>query len=171
MTEYESCSNCSEEVTTDSDFCPHCGALFRNAGEVFCENHPDNEASGVCIICRKLVCHDCSVESGHRMFCSDHNGIEVRQDWAGVFQSTDINEAELVKSFLLSEKFTVQVQNFNSIGFVWDGGGDSSISRSALSKPAKVFVPIPEYIAAAEAVRQWNDSAAGETGGSESSPQ
>jgi hypothetical protein len=88
----------------------------------------------------------------------------VQQDWARIFQSTDINEAELVKSILQSGGFTVQVQNFNSIGFVWDGGGDSSLSRSALSKPAKVFVPIPEYLRARDTVREWTSGDAGQEG-------
>ncbi len=52
----------------------------------------------------------------------------------------------------------VQVQNFNSIGFVWDGGGDSPISRSNINKPAKVFVPIPEYLEAVKVVEEWRSS-------------
>jgi hypothetical protein len=82
--------------------------------------------------------------------------VEVQQDWARIFQSSDINEAGLVRSVLQSACFTVQVQNFSSIGFVWDGGGDSSLSRSALSKPAKVLVPIPEYIDAVKTLQEWN---------------
>jgi hypothetical protein len=72
-----------------------------------------------------------------------------------IFQSTDINEAELAKSFLQSASFRLQLQNFNSIGYVWDGGGDSALSRSALSKPAKIFVPIPEYLEGVKAFREW----------------
>jgi hypothetical protein len=130
-----------------------------------CEAHPSNEAAGVCIICRRLVCDECGSQIHHRTFCREHKGIEVQQDWARIFQSTDINEAELVKSVLTSGGFTIQVQNFNSIGFVWDGGGDSSLSRSALSKPAKIFVPIPEYLRAREAVQDWTfgSAAHGET--------
>lgn len=155
MPEYKNCTNCDGEVTPDSDFCPHCGVLFENAGTVVCERHPDRKAVSVCIICRVLVCEHCKASAGNRTFCSDHKGIEVQQDWANVFQSTDINDAELVKSLLEAAEFHIQVQNFNPIGFVWDGGGDSSLSRSALSKPAKIFVPIPEYLEALEAVNEW----------------
>jgi hypothetical protein len=52
----------------------------------------------------------------------------------------------------------VQVQNFNSVGFIWDGGGDSPISRSNINKPAKVFVPIPEYLDAMEEIVEWKSS-------------
>jgi hypothetical protein len=93
------------------------------------------------------------------VFCLEHKEIEVQQDWAIVFKSTDINDSELVKSFLETNGFKVLVQDFTPIGYVWDGGGDSSLSRSALRKPAKVFVPIPEYLKAAEAVREWKSGA------------
>ena len=120
-----------------------------------CDLHPGKTAFGVCIICRKLICEECGKKVRGRMVCADHSKIEVQQDWAKVFQSSDINESGLVKSFLESNGFKVLGQNFAPIGYVWDGGGDSALSRSAISKPAKVFVPIPEYIKALEALREW----------------
>lgn len=77
-----------------------------------------------------------------------------------VFKSTDINESEFAKSFLESNGFKVLVQNFTPMGYAWDGGGDSPLSRSNLNKPAKVFVPIPEYVKAEEAVREWKSGSA-----------
>jgi RNA polymerase subunit RPABC4/transcription elongation factor Spt4 len=155
MPEYDICKHCGGEVTKDSDFCPHCGVLFTESESVFCETHQDRRANGVCIICRKLVCEKCGSRVHRRMFCTEHKDVEVQQDWALIFESTDINEAELAKSFLQSASFHMQLQSFNSIGFVWDGGGDSALSRSALSKPAKIFVPIPEYLAALKAFQEW----------------
>ena len=52
----------------------------------------------------------------------------------------------------------MQVQNFNAVGFIWDGGGDSPISRSNINKPAKVFVPIPEYLDAVKEIVEWKSS-------------
>jgi len=156
--QYDHCSNCGEEVTWDSDFCPHCGVIFEAAGGVKCDDHPERAAGGICIICRKLVCNKCGVRKHGRTFCREHKEIEVQQDWARIFQSTDINDAELVKSVLQEAGYTVQVQNFSSIGFIWEGGGDSSLSRSALSKPAKIFVPIPEYLNASKVLQAWKDS-------------
>ena len=155
MPEYEKCGNCGDEVTADSDFCPHCGVLFTESEKVFCDTHQDHPANGICIICRKLVCERCGARVHRRTFCLEHRDVEVQQDWALVYESTDINEAELAKSFLSSASFRLQVQNFNSIGYVWDGGGDSALSRSALSKPAKIFVPIPEYLDARKAFQEW----------------
>jgi hypothetical protein len=158
MSEYKNCHYCKNEVTEDSDFCPHCGVLFAEAGSVRCDLHPLEPGTGVCIICRKLCCEECGAKVRGRFFCSAHRKVKVEEDWAEVFRSTDIAEAELVKSVLESSGQKVLVQNFNSIGFVWDGGGDSSISRSNINKPAKVFVPIPEYVNAVQFVEEWKSS-------------
>ncbi len=158
MSEYTHCPNCSEEVTTDSDFCPHCGLIFEEAGAVVCDTDAGQKAIGVCIICRKVVCERCGVGVNGRCFCLDHQHVEVQQDWAMVFESTEIAEAELVKSVLESTGHKVLVQNFNSVGFVWDGGGDSPVSRSNINKPAMVFVPIPEYRDAARELAEWRSS-------------
>ncbi|MCX6133985.1 MAG: hypothetical protein NTU47_09260 [Ignavibacteriales bacterium] len=158
--EYVNCSSCSEEVTADSEFCPHCGVLFDGAAAEKCDTHPATLAKGICIICRKLVCGECGKVVYGRNVCLDHQTVEVQQDWARAFQSTDINESELVKSLLESNGFKVLVQNFMTIGGVWDGGGDSSVSRSNLNKPAKVFVPIPEYLRAEEAMKEWKSGEA-----------
>ncbi|RPI04162.1 MAG: zinc ribbon domain-containing protein [Ignavibacteriae bacterium] len=155
MTEYIKCSHCGNEITPDSDFCPHCGVLFAAAGTVFCDLHTLEPGVGVCIICRKLCCEACGVRIRDRFFCCVHRKVKVEEDWAEVFRSTEISDAELVKSVLESTGHMVQGQNFNSIGFIWDGGGDSPISRSNINKPAKVFVPIPEYLDALEEIKEW----------------
>ncbi len=158
MSEFIQCPNCFGEVTPDSDFCPHCGLIFEEAGEVLCDTDPGQKAMGICIICRKVVCEKCGVGVNGRCFCLDHQHVEVRQDWAQIFESSEIAEAELVKSVMESTGHKVLVQNFNSIGFVWDGGGDSPISRSNINKPAKVFVPIPEYLDAVKELAEWQSS-------------
>jgi RNA polymerase subunit RPABC4/transcription elongation factor Spt4 len=158
MSDITTCSKCNEEVTADSDFCPHCGTLFITVKNVFCDEHPTKSALGVCIICQKLVCDKCGDKVHGRIFCVLHRKVKVEQDWAEVFRSTDISDAELVKSVLESAGQKVSVQNFNSMGFIWDGGGDSPISRSNINKPAKVFVPIPEYLDAIKVVEEWRSS-------------
>lgn len=157
--EYISCSRCGEEITADSDFCPHCGTLFSKAAALMCDSHGASPAIGICIICRKLSCGQCGKDVKGRFLCREHGEVEVQQDWARIFQSSDINDSELVKSFLESNGFTVLTQNFAPVGFVWDGGGDSSLSRSNISKPAKILVPIPEYLKAEAAIREWRSGA------------
>jgi len=160
MSELIKCHYCGDEITDDSDFCPHCGILFFEAGEVFCDEHLQKSATCVCIICRKVCCEDCGAKVGGRSFCLAHRKVRVQEDWAEVFRSTEVADAELVKSLLESTGHKVLCQNLNSIGFVWDGGGDSPISRSNINKPAKVFVPIPEYLEAINVVEEWRSSQA-----------
>lgn len=148
------CSNCQGEVTEDSEYCPHCGYLLTEE-LLTCEQHSENEASGVCIICRRTVCEQCSEESDHRVFCLDHLEVLVDGDWAEVFRSTDVNEAELAKAVLEESKFHVEVQNFGSIGYAWQGGGETPISRVNLNSPAKVFVPVVEYLDAKRVLEEW----------------
>ena len=160
MSELTNCHYCGNEITDDSDFCPHCGVLFAEAGEVFCDEHLQEPAICVCIICRKVCCEDCGVKVAGRSFCLAHRKVKVQEDWSEVYRSTEVADAELVKSLLESTGHKVLCQNFDSIGFVWDGGGDSPISRSNINKPAKVFVPIPEYLQAMEVVYDWRSSQA-----------
>ena len=151
----ENCPQCTEEVTAESDFCPHCGILFETAGSPQCQRHPDAAAIGVCIIDREPGCDRCLKSVQGKFLCVEHRAVEVRQDWASVFASNEINEAELVRVVLKENGVTVLEQNFNSVGFVLDGGGDSPISRSNLNKAAKVFVPIPEFLNAKRLIDEW----------------
>jgi len=93
-----------------------------------------------------------------RTFCSLHEEVKVEQDWAEVVCTTDITEAEMIRSVLESLGHKVQLQNFNSIGYIWGGGGDSPISRSNINKPARVFVPIPEYLDSVKELEEWRSS-------------
>jgi len=163
MSSDERCPDCGEEVTGESDFCPHCGILRPGAGSPRCTVHGDLAAQSVCIICHRLLCRQCRKRRTGRAFCDEHRNVEVVLDWANVFQSNDVTEAELLRSVLEAEGLTVQTQNFQSIGYIWDGGGDSPLSRSAVNRPAKVFVPIPEYRAARQVVLDWSSQPQSET--------
>ncbi len=154
MSDLITCSNCSGEVTEDSDFCPHCGYLLTDTNPM-CDTHTDNEAGGVCIICRRLVCDLCSEENDRRVFCLEHLDVIVNGDWAEAFRSTDVHEAELAKSLLQDAKLYMEVQNFGSVGYAWDGGADNAQSRSNLNSPAKIFVPIDQYLKAKEVLDEW----------------
>lgn len=152
------CPECGGEVTSDSDFCPHCGELFEGSDALRCSFHPQNRAVAVCIICQRTVCEECGKKKQNRWLCPDHSNVTVEQDWALIFQSPDINEAELVKSVLESIGKKVVARNFGPNNVVWEGGGDSLFSRQALNRLAKLFVPIPEYDDAKKALREWESS-------------
>jgi hypothetical protein len=119
-------------VTEDSDFCPHCGFLFKDTPSVHCETHFDQEASGVCIICQKIVCPCCREIKNKHLFCLKHSNVVVQEDWAVVFESRSVAEAELTKNFLDSAGIESLTQN----------AGIRARSRGL----ARVFVPIPKYL-------------------------
>lgn len=158
--ELDKCGNCKAEVTTDSDFCPHCGVLFEHTPIVACETDFDQEAIGVCIICRKRVCERCCEVKSKRMFCPEHNKVEVSQDWARVFQADNMLETELMRAFLASLGIPVVMQER---GASYHGaliGAVDPRARERLRHPSKVFVPIPEYLKAIEHLQSWNSAQA-----------
>ncbi len=140
MAELTTCANCNNEVTEDSDFCPHCGYLFKDAPPVKCETDLDREASGVCIICQKLVCPLCREVKNKRLFCLDHRAVVVEQDWAMVVQARSVADAEMRKNFLDENGFHTIAQNL----------GMRIRNRAA----ARVFVPIPDYLKAKEMLEE-----------------
>lgn len=134
MSEPTTCANCDNEVTEDSDFCPHCGYLFKDAPSVKCETDLDQEASGVCIICQKLVCPRCREIKYGRLFCMDHRTVVAEQDWAMVVESRSLVDAEMCKNYL----------DENGIQTVEQNLGIRVRNRGT----ARVFVPIPDYLRA-----------------------
>lgn len=152
------CKDCGKEITADSDFCPHCGALAGVPEQIVCELHPDRQAAAVCIICRTALCDFCATRRRERWFCKNHASVRVEQDWAIVLESPDINKAELARSVLDAGGFHVVVRNFGPNTAVWEGGGDSLFSRQQLNRLAKVFVPIPEYLNAVQSLQEWEEA-------------
>ena len=80
----------------------------------------------------------------------------MAEDWVKVFQSHEVTEADLARAVLQTAGFKVQMQNFSSIGYLWEGGGDSPVSRMQVGRPAKVFVPIPDFERALETLKEWD---------------
>jgi len=142
------CDSCGEDITPDSDFCPHCGVMRATAEEVTCSIHHGVPATHVCIICHRPLCRRCRKRKQGKSFCVDHRKVEVVLDWACVFRSNEPAESELVRSVLESGGFTVQRQSRDS-GGVWG---------TALVSPSAVFVPIPEYFQALETLEQWRQA-------------
>ena len=150
---FDECENCGEEVTPDSDFCIHCGVLLSD--EAFrCDTHTASPAVAVCIICRRLVCAECLKKKRGKIFCSEHKAVEVSEDWAVAFQSYDYYEANIVRGKLENAGITVNPRNNTSIGFIADGFIDSSIGRSILRYPVKVFVPLDQYLDAVKILKE-----------------
>lgn len=143
MSELTTCANCNNEVTEDSDFCPHCGYLFKESPPVHCETDLDQEATGVCIICQKLVCPRCREVKNNRLFCVEHRDVKVQQDWVMVFESPSVVDVEMKKNFLDENGFQSVAQNL----------GMRVKSRGV----ARVFVPIPDYLRAKKMLEEVDE--------------
>jgi Putative prokaryotic signal transducing protein len=142
MAELVTCANCSNEVTDDSDFCPHCGYLFKEAPPVHCETDLGQEATGVCIICNKLVCPRCQEVQNKHLFCIEHCSVQVEQDWASVFESNNVVDVEMQKDYLESNGIQTVMQNF----------GMHIRHPGAI----RLFVPIPDYLRAKKMLDESN---------------
>ncbi len=152
----KNCVACGSLCSSSSDFCPSCGTLFPSATGVFCSKHGSRPARAVCVVCQAPFCAECCKLIDGRALCSSHAGVKIEQDFAMVYSSTDIKDAELAKAILDSRGFHVVVRDFTPIGYVWDGAGDTALSRSLLRKQAKVFVPILDYERALIVLNEWS---------------
>jgi hypothetical protein len=133
----DKCGNCEQEVTTDSDFCPHCGVFFESSPAVACAADGDREADGVCVICQKFVCERCGVQVLGRWLCGDHQNVELREDFAMVFQSSQFSSSGVVKSTLEDAGFQVIDMNWRARGGRYN----------------KLYVPIPDFVKASEILK------------------
>jgi len=97
------CSNCNNPVKEDDDFCPECGTLIID--EVYCENHNNILAKGVCIICATPYCKKCGTMINNHFLCNFHNSYEIYEGMARIFGTLDDVTAQYVKSCLEQEGF------------------------------------------------------------------
>lgn len=97
------CPNCEEFVTVDDTFCDNCGTLLPKIPAEEgpdCENHPDVEAIGGCVICGKPVCEDCAKEMNGRIFCENDEHLNVHQGFVVAYTTSTDYEAEMIKANL-----------------------------------------------------------------------
>jgi hypothetical protein len=97
------CPNCEEFVTKDDTFCDNCGIILpkipaEEAPE--CENHPDVEAIGGCVVCGKPVCEECATEQNGRIFCENDDHLNMHQGFVVAYTTSTDYEAEMIKSNL-----------------------------------------------------------------------
>jgi hypothetical protein len=92
------CPHCGAEVQIDQDFCADCGEIF--AENVVCHRHSAKLASGVCIVCCMPFCPNCGGRVQNRFLCDEHDNLEIFEDMARVFGSSNVAEVEFAKTSL-----------------------------------------------------------------------
>jgi hypothetical protein len=76
------------------------GGVVEDGEEVECENHPEMEAIGICVICGKPVCGDCAVRRQGRVLCENDEHTKIAQGWAVVYTTSTDYEAQMVRANL-----------------------------------------------------------------------
>ncbi len=93
------CPRCQAVNTIAALFCVSCGYVLRDQDEVECENHSGTNATGVCIICGKPVCDDCSAAREHKMYCDDVAHSRLTTDYSKLAAvATEFDADMLVKN-------------------------------------------------------------------------
>lgn len=111
------CDNCQEPLTGEAVFCPHCGVLLEWSAEgekdLRCEIHRENAAVARCVICKKAVCEECSVQKRGKYFCTNDKHVEIAFDWVTVHTTGTEYEADMIAANLESVGIParVHVQN------------------------------------------------------------
>ena len=106
------CDYCGNETTNDSEFCIKCGNIFID--DVYCLNHSERYADGVCAICHQAYCKKCGLRVNSIFLCNEHSDYEIYEGMAAVFSSYDIAQIEFLKSCLKKEEFNPYIYNRNS---------------------------------------------------------
>lgn len=121
------CESCKSVVKESFEFCPECGSIFKKA---LCENHPVEEATGVCIICSLPFCSECGGNVNDKFLCEDHSGYEIYQGMARVYGTSDAAQADFVQSCLEQDgiKALLYSRKASPISL---GGADYSLFRSS----------------------------------------
>ena len=81
------CEACNNSVKEDDDFCPYCGTLFID--EIFCDDHNEILADGICIIRQIPFCRKCGVKINNRFLCNQHSNYEIYEVKAKVYETVD----------------------------------------------------------------------------------
>jgi hypothetical protein len=142
------CDQCGGRVEPDSDFCVHCGIIF--AEQIHCRTHPQNEAEGVCLICRIPFCGECGTTVNAVFLCQEHSTLRIVEGGASVFNSTDLPLAQIASQVLTESGYhpffvtrtTVPVTNIGRL------------TRNTRVGPHMVIVPFDEFLAANEVLKK-----------------
>ncbi len=150
------CDTCKLEIETDSDYCPRCGTIFIE--NIKCENHPDIEAEGVCIICTKPCCKNCGYAGKDVFLCNEHDSIEIYQGLAKVYGTVDEIEVHFIKQCLEDKELHPFIFSKKSSALQL-GGLDQPIINSVINpgknsvmNEIKLLVPFAEAVEALKTI-------------------
>ncbi|GBD86365.1 hypothetical protein BMS3Abin03_00282 [bacterium BMS3Abin03] len=149
------CTNCGSVAEQDSDYCPRCGALFID--NVFCVNHKQVEAAGICLICSEPFCEKCGHSVSNVFICNPHAHYEIYEGMAKVYGTSDEIQIHFVKNCLEEESLHPFIFSRKSSPMHL-GGTDYSLFRASgdynghLINELKLMVPCSEVLQSEEII-------------------
>jgi hypothetical protein len=103
------CPNCQASNAGLALFCHTCGRSLGPQDAVDCENHSGTTATGICAICGKPVCDDCSVSHEGRVYCDDVRHSQLSSAFTRfAFAATEF-EGDLIAKNLLPNGISVML--------------------------------------------------------------
>ena len=90
------CPECATLIGEENLFCTFCGVTTA-LSRMECENHSGERAIGVCIVCGKPVCGDCSVTVQKSLFCDQPEHQTTQKEWAVIFTSESEFESDAIR--------------------------------------------------------------------------
>ena len=117
------CPRCATLHTGSALFCRQCGYSYAGQNEIACDTHEEAPAIGVCVVCGKPVCGDCSVTAARKIYCDDPTHVSLDATCVLFGTSTTLFDAELVARNLSAngvEVHTFFPQVFSFFGSLTD---------------------------------------------------
>jgi hypothetical protein len=152
------CEICNNPVKDDDDYCPECGALFIE--EVFCDNHNNISAEGVCIICSLPFCKECGTIINNHFLCDHHSNYEIYEGMVRVFGSLNDVSVQYAKSCLeqdgLHPVLFCRHQPLGGQRFVFSLFEAEGDYLGNLVNEIKLMVPFQELIKAEDILKSVN---------------
>lgn len=154
------CVNCEIELIGDDDFCPNCGTVFIE--DVYCTNHNDIDAEGVCVICAHAFCGECGGKYENKFLCSEHESYEIYQNMVRVYGTS--NEADIRYTADCFKKADLHPFIFSRKASPMHlGGSDYSLFRASgdsanhIINEIKLLVPFSEVLQAEEVLKELEE--------------
>jgi len=90
------CARCLASNDDASLFCETCGGILGSGEELECENHSGTIALGICVVCSKPVCGDCSVTRDGKMYCDDVDHSRLGTDFTRLGTAANEPEGDII---------------------------------------------------------------------------
>ncbi len=137
------CPHCNAANTKVALFCLGCGSALRAHGEVACENHSGTPATGVCIICGKPVCGDCSIAVRDKMYCDDFAHSQLITQYTKLAAAATEFDAEVVVKNLSANGVPARqysAKKFSQFGCLTDNCSVSIFVKTEMIDEARRLV-------------------------------